>query len=289
MLGQALVNAVMVFYEGSRYMEWYRKHFIPPSDDPKAIMITGGSSGIGRAAAKLFAALGHDVAVTARRVELLEALKQECEEAGFSGTILPLAADVTDAAAMRRAVALALATFNRLDVLVANAGVGHRGALVDAAASDIEAVLRTNIDGVIHSVRAAVPALRASGGGQIVLISSILGPVPAPYASLYSASKAAVDALGRALRGELRPDGIRVSVLWVGQTETEFAEKRRGTAGRVASRWPTMTPQQVAGGIALALERKPRTMTLRWIDRLVLWGGRWFPALTDRILARVYG
>jgi short-subunit dehydrogenase len=270
-------------------MEWYRKHFLPPSEEPKALLITGASSGVGRAAAKLFAALGHDVAVTARRVERLETLQQECEDAEFPGVILPLAADVTDADEMQQAVALALAEFNRLDVLIANAGVGHRGALVDADWQDVEAVLRTNIDGVIHSVRAAVPALRASGGGQIVLVSSILGPVPAPYASLYSASKAAVDALGRSLRGELKPDGIAVSVLWVGQTETEFAEKRRGEPGRVATRWPTMSPQQVAGSIALALERQPRTMTLRWIDRVFVWVGRAFPALMDRILARVYG
>src|SRR5690606_7695475 len=119
---------------------------------------------------------------------------------------LPLVADVTDAAAIQRAVGRALAEFNRLDVLVAGAGVGHRGALADAQWADLETVLRTNLDGVIHSIRAVVPAMRASGGGQIVLLSSILGPVPAPYAAAYSASKAALEALGRSLRGELRAE-----------------------------------------------------------------------------------
>jgi short-subunit dehydrogenase len=131
--------------------------------------------------------------------------------------------------------------------------------------------------------------MRAGGGGHIVLISSILGPVPGAYASVYSASKAATDALGRSVRGELKRDQIDVSVLWVGQTRTEFAERRLGQPGRVATRWPTMTPEEVAGGIARALERRPRTMTLRWIDRLFIWAGRWFPALMDRLLARVYG
>jgi short-subunit dehydrogenase len=160
---------------------------------------------------------------------------------------------------------------------------------VESSWEDIETVLRTNIDGVIHSIRAAVPAMRAGGGGHIVIISSILGPVPAPYASVYSASKAATDALARSLRGELKADKIDVSVLHVGQTHTEFAEKRRGQPGRVATKWPTMTPEQVAGGIARALERKPRTTALRWIDGLFIWGGKNFPALMDRLLARIYG
>jgi short-subunit dehydrogenase len=259
-----------------------------PAETPRVLLITGGSSGIGRATALLFAALGDQVTVTGRRAELLTALAQEAEANGLPGTILPVPADVTDPQAMQRAVALTLAQFNRLDVLVANAGVGQRGALVEAPWADIETVLRTNIDGVIHSVRAAVPAMRASGGGHIVLVSSVLGPVPGPYVAAYSASKAAVDALGRALRGELRAERIHVTVLWVGQVHTEFAERRLGQPGRVASRWPTMMPEQVAGGIARALERKPRTMTLRWQDSLLVWAGRRFPALTDRLLARIY-
>jgi short-subunit dehydrogenase len=269
-------------------MRLYRK-FLVSDKPPRVLLITGGTSGIGRATALLFAALGDHVAVTGRRADRLAGLKTEAEAQHLTGQILPLEADVTDPVTMQRAVARTLAEFKRLDVLVANAGIGQRGALVDSPWSDLETVLRTNFDGVIHSVRAAVPAMRSSGGGHIILISSILGPVPAPYAAAYSASKAATDALGRSLRGELRTDGIHVSVLWVGQARTEFAERRLGQPGRVATRWPTMSPEQVAGGIARALERKPRTMTLRWIDSLFIWAGRSFPALMDRLLARIYG
>lgn len=270
-------------------MQWYKKHFLPAQAEPDTYLITGASSGIGAACARLFAAMGHNVAVTGRRLDRLEALRQECEDRQFPGVIFPLQADVTDPAEMQKVVALTLAEFNQLNVLVANAGIGHRGALVDSTLEDIDTVLRTNIDGVIHSVRAAVPAMRASGGGKIVLISSILGPAPAPYASLYSASKAAVDALGRSLRSELKPDRINVSVLWVGQTHTEFSEQRLGTPGRVATKWPTMSPEQVAGGVALALERNPRAMAVRWIDGAFIRAARWFPAIMDRILARIYG
>lgn len=269
-------------------MRWYRRLITPAPDEPRAFFITGGSAGIGRAAAKLFVALGNDVAVTARRQERLEALRAECEAEELPGRLLPLVADVTDAQAMQQAVARALATFNRLDVVIANAGIGHRGPLVEAPWGDLETVLRTNIDGVLHTVRATVPALRASGGGHIVLISSVLGPVPAPYSAVYSASKAAVDSLGRALRGELKGDRIRVSVLWVGQTHTEFAERRLGEGGRVAVRWPTMTAEQVAGGIARVLEQHQRAMTLRWVDSVFVCVGRRLPALMDWLLTRFY-
>ena len=256
---------------------------------PRVAFVTGASSGIGRATALLFAAMGDQVTVTARRMDRLQELVAVVEQRHLPGTILPVQADVTDPAALEQAVAQTVEAFGRLDVVVAAAGIGHRGPLVDAQWTDIETVLRTNIDGVIHTVRATVPALAESGGGTIVFVSSILGPVPGAYASIYSASKAAVDALGRALRAELKPAGIRVSVVHVGQTHTEFSEKRLGQPGRVATRWPTMSPEQVAGGIAQAADRAPRTMTLRWVDRLFVWGGQRFPALMDRVLARIYG
>ena len=269
-------------------MDTYRKQFIPERPR-RVILIAGGTSGIGRAAALMFAALGDCVAVIGRRAERLVDLQREAEAADLPGAILTIEADVTDPAAMQRAVDQTVSRFERLDVVVANAGVGHRGPLIESPWSDLETVLRTNIDGVIHTVRAAVPAMRAGGGGHIVLVSSILGPVPGAYAGVYSASKAAADALGRALRGELKRDHIGVTVLWVGQTHTEFAEKRLGQPGRVATRWPTMSPEQIAGGIERALERRPRTMTVRWIDSLFVWAGQRFPGLVDRLLARIYG
>lgn len=252
----------------------------------KVVLITGGTSGIGRATALLLASLGHDVTVTGRRAERLAELVTEAES--LPGTILPVEADVRDGRSMQLAVAETVATFNRLDVLIANAGLGHRGRLVEADWEDLETVLRTNIDGVLHSIRACVPAMRASGGGQIITISSVLGPVPAAGAAIYSASKAAVDALARALRMELKSENIHITNILVGQTHTEFATKRLGHSGKVAQRLPTMTPEKVAGQIVRAMEGKRRTMILRWIDRLVVVAGKFLPWITDRILTRVY-
>ncbi|PJF41868.1 MAG: hypothetical protein CUN55_11135 [Phototrophicales bacterium] len=258
-----------------------------PVQNPKVIMITGATSGIGRATALLAASLGHQVAAVGRRSERLEALVTETKD--MFGTVLPLTADVTMPEQMQKAVALTLAEFNRLDVLVANAGLGHRGSLVDSEWSDLEAVLRINIDGVLHSIRACVPAMRATQRGHIITISSILGPVPAPYAAIYSASKAAVDSIAQSLRIELKNENIWVTNFWVGQTHTEFAEKRLGQSGKVASRFPTMTPERVAGQIVRAIERRPRTVVIRPIDRFFVLGGRLFPRLMERILLKVYG
>ena len=96
---------------------------------------------------------------------------------------------------------------DRLDALVANAGLGQRGPFADANWEDIEIVLRTNIDGVLHSIRAGVPAMRQSGGGQIVIISSVAGQVTIPYSATYGATKAFVSSLARSLRLELESDG----------------------------------------------------------------------------------
>lgn len=258
-----------------------------PVENPKVIFITGATSGIGRATAMLAAAMGHHVAAIGRRAERLDEMVSESD--GLFGEILPLVGDVTQPNDMQRCAASTLAHFNRLDILVANAGLGHRGALIDADWQDIEDVLRVNIDGVLHSIRACVPAMRASRGGHIITVSSVLGPVPAPYAATYSASKAAVDSYAQALRTELANDDIWITNMLVGQTHTEFATKRRGHSGKVASRFPTMTPERVAGQIIRTLEHRRRSVVIRPIDRAMIVGGRFFPRIMDRILLRIYG
>lgn len=257
-----------------------------PVENPQVVLVTGATSGIGWATAVLLMELGHKVAAVGRRIERLNELLDETQD--MFGEMIILQADVTDGTSIRKAAAETLAHFNRLDILVANAGLGHRGRVVEAEWVDIETVLRTNIDGVLHSIRACVPMMRASGGGQIITISSVTGPVPSPGAAIYSASKATIDALARALRGELKQDNIAVTNILVGQTHTEFAKKRLGHSGRVASKWPTMEPGQVAGGVVRAMATRQRTLILRWPDRLLVFSGRFFPWIMDRIMAKIY-
>ena len=188
----------------------------------KVVLITGASSGIGYAAALAFARRGWQVAALARRLDRLAELRAAVESLPDPhGELLPLEADVRDPLALERAVLGTSAHFGHLNALIANAGVGQRGALVESQWGDLETVLRTNIDGVLHSIRAAVPLLRSAGGGQIVIISSVTAGLTVPYTAVYGASKAFVSSIARSLRLELEPDDIGVAEVLGGRTEGE--------------------------------------------------------------------
>jgi short-subunit dehydrogenase len=252
----------------------------------KVIWITGASSGVGYETALAFARRGDRVAASARRVDRLDKLVEAAK--GLPGEIMPCAGDVTSAADMQRIAAAIMTQWGRLDVLVANAGLGQRGGIVDANWDDLDVVLRTNIDGVLHSVRAAVPLMRKSGGGQIIMISSVMSYAAAPYAAVYSASKSALNTISRSLRGELEGDHIWVTNILLGQTHSEFAEARRGQKGRVVEKLPTMTAAYAAERIVSEVGRTHRDVTLRLLDRLINIAGLYFPSLMDRIMTRVY-
>jgi short-subunit dehydrogenase len=254
---------------------------------PQVVLITGASTGIGRATALAFARRGYNVAATARRTDRLQALVAEAE--ALPGAILPITADVTRAADMQSAVSAAMDQWGRLDVVVANAGIGHRGDLVTADWDDLRTLLRTNMDGVLHSIRAGVPAIQQGGqGGHIMLISSISGMAPAPFATLYGASKSFVNGLARGLRCELKTDGIRVTTFLVGQTHSDFAQARLGRSGRVAGKLPTMQPERVAEAIVNACGTGRRAVALRWLDRAFIMAAVLAPGLLDRLQYRVY-
>jgi short-subunit dehydrogenase len=257
-----------------------------PISSPRVILITGASSGIGYETALAFAQRGDKVTATARRADRLEQLAAAAK--GLPGEVRTYNADVTRAADMQHVVDDLMAQWGRLDVLVANAGLGQRDGIVESAWEDLEAVLRTNIDGVLHSVRAAVPAMRQSGGGHIVTVSSVAGIAITPYATVYAASKAALNAIARGLRTELKNDHIRVTNIIVGQTHTEFAEKRRGMPGRVAQKLPTMDAATVASRIVYESSHNHRSVTLRPLDQLTVFAGTFLPQIMDRILERIY-
>lgn len=253
--------------------------------------ITGVSSGVGYATALEFARQGTHVAVTARRADRLKELEQAVHALPQPhGDIMTLAADVRDAVAIQSAVNLAVTRFGQLDILVANAGVGQRGSIVDSKWEDIETLLRTNIDGVLHSIRAAVPEMRRVGGGHIIIISSVAANMIAPYAASYSASKAFVSSIARSLRLELEPDNIRVTDILLGRTATEFNEKRLGQAGYAAKapRLPVMSAEKVAKAIVKATRQRRKTVTLRLFDRLVVWGSALVPELIGRRAMKQY-
>ena len=255
----------------------------------RVAFITGASSGIGRATALAFARQGDHVAGVARRHDRLAELAADIDALPAPhGDFLGIEGDVTQADTMQAAVTQTLERFGRLDVLVANAGVGHRGAVVDADWNDLETLLRTNIDGVMHSIRAAVPAMRQTGGGHIITISSVTYNLVSPYAAAYAASKAFVSSLTHSLRLELEDDHIHLTDILVGRTDTEFNEKRLGMGSRAGNNLPTMQPQQVADAIVRAVQRPKRSVTLRLFDKLVIWGNILVPDVLGRIAKKQY-
>lgn len=252
----------------------------------RVVFITGASSGIGRAAALRFAKAGYHVAGMARRAERLEELAHLIEHE--TGNFLPLVGDVTKAEDVETCVARTLEHFGRLDVLIANAGIGLRGALVDAQWQDLETLLRTNIDGVLHSVRAAIPAMRRSGGGHILTISSVAYNLVSPYAAVYAASKAFVTNLAHSLRMELEDDQILVTDFLVGRTATEFNERRLGTGKRTGQSIPTMPPEQVAEALLSVVGKRRRSVILRFFDRMLVLGSALAPDWVGRMARREY-
>ncbi len=255
----------------------------------RAVFITGASSGIGRAAALAFAGAGYDVCGLARRPERLETLKAEIDALlSPHGDFMPIVGDVRRADDVKAAVERALARFGRLDILVANAGIGQHGALAEAEWEHIEAVLRTNIDGLLHSVRACALAMRGSGGGQILIVSSVVAGVHTPYTAVYAASKAFVSSLAGSLRLELEGDNISVTDVLVGRTATEFNQNRLGSSAGIRGCLPTRSAEEVAAAIVKAAERRPRHLVMSLFDRLILAGGVLAPALMARLARRQY-
>jgi NAD(P)-dependent dehydrogenase (short-subunit alcohol dehydrogenase family) len=184
----------------------------------KTWFITGASSGFGLAFAKYALAQGHNVVATARRLDALEEIASQAPE-----RVLALALDVTRPPDAAAAVNAAIARFERIDVLVNNAGYGIVGAFEETPRDDLRALMETNFFGAMNVTRAALPALRAQRGGAIVNISSLGGQLSFAGFSAYSASKFALEGASEALAQELKPFGIKVLIVEPGQFRTGFA------------------------------------------------------------------
>ncbi len=177
-------------------------------------LVTGCSSGIGRATATLLADRGWHVYATARRLENVAELARE--------GITPLALDVTDEATMVATIDRVAAEAGRIDALVNNAGYAEGGPLERASAEEIRGQFETNTFGPLRLAQLVLPLMRAQGGGRIVNVSSINGRIAVPFTGLYSASKFALEAWSDALRLEVRPFGIRVIVVEPGPVQSAF-------------------------------------------------------------------
>jgi 2-keto-3-deoxy-L-fuconate dehydrogenase len=216
----------------------------------RRVLVTGGASGIGAACVDRFQNDGCRVAALDRNAALV----------ALSGADVALACDVTDPDALALAVEQASAELGGLDVVVAAAGIASRGTVADTEPEEWDRVLAVNLRGVYLTGRAAIPYLRASGGGAIVNIASQLGLVAAAGAAAYCASKGAVISLTRAMAIDHGAEGIRVNCVCPGPTDTPLlepyfggaadpaAERRAYEAMQLHSR--LVTAEEVAGAVA---------------------------------------
>ena len=253
---------------------------------PDVVFITGASSGIGWAGALAFARRGFCVAGMARRQDRLHALQEAI--APLAGTFLPIVGDVARREDVENAVTQTLSAWGRVDVAVVNAGLGQRGALADADWGDLDTLLRVNVEGALHTIRAVVPPMRQQKRGHIMTVSSVAASLVSPYAATYAASKAFLSSIAASLRLELEQDGIRVSDFLIGRTETEFNDKRLGAGARSTSNLPTMSADMVAEAFVRTYERPRDTVILRPFDRLIVLGNRLLPALMGRLAKKQY-
>ena len=187
----------------------------------KVAFITGGGTGIGRACALAFAAEGAQIALAGRRKEPLEAVTREIESSG--GNALAVTSDVADRKAVDAAIARVVLHFGHLNVIVNNAGAVMVGTAEETSEEDWSRVLATNLTGTFLVSRAAIPALRKSGGGSIVNIGSYLGIVARRQRAAYCAAKAGVAGLTRAMALDHAQDNIRVNCVCPAIVETEMA------------------------------------------------------------------
>lgn len=256
---------------------------------PKVAFITGASSGIGHATALAFVKEGIHVVGIARNIKRLNQLKSLIAALPYEhGDFVPLVADVRDPIDLHNALNQTTQIFERLDILVANAGIGHSGPLVDAEWDDLETIMRTNMDGVLHSIRACVPLMRKTGdGGHVIIISSIVYNMTAPNTAIYSATKAFVSSISHSLRLELDADKINVTDILVGRTISEFNHNRLGYK-RIGNFPPSMSVEKVAESIVKATKTNRKSIAIRWIDRLVVLGNLIIPDIIGRLALRQY-
>ena len=222
----------------------------------KVVAITGASSGIGEATARLLAARGARVVLGARGADRLEALTASIVAAGGDAVFVPT--DVRQRADVTALVALALERYGRLDVLVSNAGVGPISPLDDLRVDDWEAMIDINIKGLLYGIAAALPIFRAQSAGHFVNVASTAAHRIVPTMAVYAATKLAVRTISEGLRQEAG-DSLRVTVISPGVTRTNFADSMTDAAIRartVASMNSiAMSPQAVARAIAFAIEQ----------------------------------
>ncbi len=222
----------------------------------KVVLITGASSGIGQGLALELAQRGANLGLVARRKDTLDEIVRQIE--ATSGKALALPADVKDLESLRTAAAQLREAFGKIDVLIANAGIGATTDAADLNAHEVAGVINVNVIGASNSVAAVVGEMVARGEGQLVVISSLAAYRGLPKSAAYCASKAAVSAFFESLRLDLQPKGVDVTIIHPGFIKTPL------TAGRQAQMPYLMELDEAVLKIVMVIEKRKKSYAFPW-------------------------
>lgn len=254
--------------------------------DGKVVIITGGTSGIGKACAMAFGKEGANVVITGRDVQKLEEVYQELNIQGVKA--LPIKADVSLEEDNKRMVEETLQKFGKIDILVNNAGISMRALFEDVDLSVIKKVMDINFYGAVFATKYCLPEIIKTQG-SIVAISSIAGYRGLPGRTGYSASKFAMQGFFEALRTELLNKGVHVLVACPGFTASNIRNTALAKDGSAQGESPReeetmMSSEVVAGYILKAIKNKKRDLVLTVQGKLTVFMNRRFPGLMDRLV-----
>jgi len=256
--------------------------------DGKVVVITGASSGFGKAAARRFAKEGSSVVLAARRKALLDQLAQECRASGAEA--LPIEADVSDPAAVERLYQAAVAEFGRIDVWVNNAGVGAIGRFEDIPLEDQAQVIKTNLLGTLYGSYYAYGQFVRQGSGILINIASELGKESVPYYAAYTASKHGVIGLCDALRQEVnqaKHENIHICAIMPTAHDTPFFDHVANYSGHeVEPPSPLHDPENVAEAIVAAARDPANEDIVGWDGVIKIEMKRLAPRTTDAATAK---
>lgn len=251
----------------------------------KVVVITGASMGIGEALAKIFADHGARVVLLSRDANRVEAARARI---GNAENTVALACDVRHREDIDRALGLTLHHFQRVDVWINNAGHGLLDSVAQMDMSACREMFETNLFGAISGMQAVIPVMRQQGGGTVINISSVAGHVPLPFHAAYSATKFALNAIGKAARVELKKDGIDVLTVCPGYVQTQFSrnvvlgnEQKKVRPSSVRG----ITADRVARATLRGYLKRKREVIVPWY----MWGPvkiyQHFPGLVERAMA----
>jgi dehydrogenase/reductase SDR family protein 7B len=252
----------------------------------KTVLITGGTSGIGKALAIRFAQAGYNVVVSGRDADRLSVIKSNLD--GFNSPNLCIQSDVSQEADCRSLIDATLKEFGGIDVLINNAGISMRALFNDVHLDVINKLMDTNFWGTVYCTKFALPYL-LQNKGSVVGISSIAGKNGLPGRTGYSASKFAMEGFLQALRTENLPKGLHVLVACPGFTESAIRETALGADGTSQSESPRdekkmMSAEKVADLVFHAVINRKRDLVLTGQGKLAVWLGRLFPSLSDKLV-----